>query len=148
MPEIKSIYDSQLLDLLFHGAQVHRHGLNFQENFSKSTSGGAVITFSKHVMPILRNLLPWMSEEAKGSSIHQPRCGMRGNYIADNRHGDDEGFCSWSMYEIEGFCERSFEITLTDMYQVLVFLTVLKNLEFLYHCTQLTLTNLAVHLVL
>nr|GMD85455.1 biotin synthase [Ipomoea batatas] len=30
-PEIKSIYDSPLLDLLFHGAQVHRHAHNFRE---------------------------------------------------------------------------------------------------------------------
>lgn len=29
--EIKSIYDSPLLDLLFHGAQVHRHSHNFRE---------------------------------------------------------------------------------------------------------------------
>ncbi|XP_068661371.1 biotin synthase, mitochondrial-like [Aristolochia californica] len=29
--EIKSIYDSPLLDLLFHGAQVHRHAHNFRE---------------------------------------------------------------------------------------------------------------------
>ncbi|GJV02947.1 biotin synthase [Tanacetum coccineum] len=29
--EIKSIYDSPLLDLLFHGAQVHRHAQNFRE---------------------------------------------------------------------------------------------------------------------
>ncbi|KAL6342639.1 hypothetical protein AAG906_012503 [Vitis piasezkii] len=30
-PEIKSIYDSPLLDLLFHGAQVHRNAHNFRE---------------------------------------------------------------------------------------------------------------------
>lgn len=30
-PEIKSIYDSPGLDLLFHGAQVHRHAHNFRE---------------------------------------------------------------------------------------------------------------------
>ncbi|VFQ72437.1 unnamed protein product [Cuscuta campestris] len=30
-PQIKSIYDSPLLDLLFHGAQVHRHAHNFRE---------------------------------------------------------------------------------------------------------------------
>ncbi|XP_021730397.1 biotin synthase-like [Chenopodium quinoa] len=30
-PEIKSIYDSPVLDLLFHGAQVHRHAHNFRE---------------------------------------------------------------------------------------------------------------------
>ncbi|CAH9101297.1 unnamed protein product, partial [Cuscuta europaea] len=30
-PQIKSIYDSSLLDLLFHGAQVHRHAHNFRE---------------------------------------------------------------------------------------------------------------------
>lgn len=29
--QIKSIYDSPLLDLLFHGAQVHRHAHNFRE---------------------------------------------------------------------------------------------------------------------
>ncbi|KAL9240633.1 hypothetical protein vseg_014830 [Gypsophila vaccaria] len=29
--EIKSIYDSPVLDLLFHGAQVHRHAHNFRE---------------------------------------------------------------------------------------------------------------------
>ncbi|XP_057957360.1 biotin synthase, mitochondrial [Malania oleifera] len=29
--EIKSVYDSPLLDLLFHGAQVHRHAHNFRE---------------------------------------------------------------------------------------------------------------------
>ncbi|KAL2921055.1 Biotin synthase mitochondrial [Bienertia sinuspersici] len=29
--EIKSIYDSPVLDLLFHGAQVHRHTHNFRE---------------------------------------------------------------------------------------------------------------------
>ncbi|KAL8153620.1 hypothetical protein V2J09_011380 [Rumex salicifolius] len=29
--EIKSIYDSPILDLLFHGAQVHRHAHNFRE---------------------------------------------------------------------------------------------------------------------
>ncbi|XP_021773448.1 biotin synthase-like [Chenopodium quinoa] len=30
-PEIQSIYDSPVLDLLFHGAQVHRHAHNFRE---------------------------------------------------------------------------------------------------------------------
>ncbi|XP_057540015.1 biotin synthase, mitochondrial [Amaranthus tricolor] len=30
-PQIKSIYDSPILDLLFHGAQVHRHAHNFRE---------------------------------------------------------------------------------------------------------------------
>ncbi|CAA3017918.1 biotin synthase [Olea europaea subsp. europaea] len=30
-PEIKSIYDSPVLDLLFHAAQVHRHAHNFRE---------------------------------------------------------------------------------------------------------------------
>ncbi|KAK4854779.1 hypothetical protein QYF36_001145 [Acer negundo] len=30
-PQIKSIYDSPVLDLLFHGAQVHRHAHNFRE---------------------------------------------------------------------------------------------------------------------
>ncbi|KAJ8445296.1 hypothetical protein Cgig2_024502 [Carnegiea gigantea] len=30
-PEIKSVYDSPILDLLFHGAQVHRHAHNFRE---------------------------------------------------------------------------------------------------------------------
>ncbi|MED6226652.1 biotin synthase, partial [Stylosanthes scabra] len=30
-PEVKSIYDSPILDLLFHGAQVHRHAQNFRE---------------------------------------------------------------------------------------------------------------------
>ncbi|CAL5212687.1 unnamed protein product [Lathyrus oleraceus] len=29
--EVKSIYDSPILDLLFHGAQVHRHAHNFRE---------------------------------------------------------------------------------------------------------------------
>lgn len=29
--EIKSVYDSPVLDLLFHGAQVHRHAHNFRE---------------------------------------------------------------------------------------------------------------------
>ncbi|CAL0304329.1 unnamed protein product [Lupinus luteus] len=29
--EIKSVYDSPILDLLFHGAQVHRHAHNFRE---------------------------------------------------------------------------------------------------------------------
>lgn len=29
--EIKSIYDSPVLDILFHGAQVHRHAHNFRE---------------------------------------------------------------------------------------------------------------------
>ncbi|KVI08281.1 Aldolase-type TIM barrel, partial [Cynara cardunculus var. scolymus] len=29
--EIKNVYDSPLLDLLFHGAQVHRHAQNFRE---------------------------------------------------------------------------------------------------------------------
>ncbi|WCJ41410.1 Biotin synthase [Euphorbia peplus] len=29
--EIKDVYDSPLLDLLFHGAQVHRHAQNFRE---------------------------------------------------------------------------------------------------------------------
>ncbi|ESR56335.1 hypothetical protein CICLE_v10024062mg, partial [Citrus x clementina] len=29
--DIKSIYDSPVLDLLFHGAQVHRHAHNFRE---------------------------------------------------------------------------------------------------------------------
>lgn len=29
--EIKSIYDSPVLDLLFYGAQVHRHAHNFRE---------------------------------------------------------------------------------------------------------------------
>ncbi|KAJ6377808.1 hypothetical protein OIU78_028098 [Salix suchowensis] len=29
--EIKDVYDSPLLDLLFHGAQVHRYAHNFRE---------------------------------------------------------------------------------------------------------------------
>lgn len=29
--EVKSVYDSPVLDLLFHGAQVHRHAHNFRE---------------------------------------------------------------------------------------------------------------------
>ncbi|XP_057731912.1 biotin synthase, mitochondrial [Arachis stenosperma] len=31
LTEVKSIYDSPILDLLFHGAQVHRHAQNFRE---------------------------------------------------------------------------------------------------------------------
>eukprot|EP00252_Welwitschia_mirabilis_P020578 TRINITY_DN5071_c0_g3_i3.p1 TRINITY_DN5071_c0_g3~~TRINITY_DN5071_c0_g3_i3.p1 ORF type:complete len:252 (-),score=26.96 TRINITY_DN5071_c0_g3_i3:27-782(-) len=30
-PQIQAIYDSPLMDLLFHGAQVHRHAHNFRE---------------------------------------------------------------------------------------------------------------------